>query len=114
MECFLDITEQKKTEEALKENEEKFRNIFNHANDAIQVNLFTDGFPGLFIDVNDVACRMLGYTREEMLCLGPQDIPTGFHHPSIETSRKTRSRRTVRPSSGRSIEGRTARPFPWR
>ena len=86
LECFLDITEQKKTEEALKENEEKFRDIFNHANDAIQVNLFTDGFPGLFIDVNDVACRMLGYTREEMLCLGPQDIITGFHDPPIETS----------------------------
>src|SRR6266498_4789956 len=27
-----------------------------------------------YIDVNDAACRALGYTREELLAMGPQDI----------------------------------------
>jgi len=32
------------------------------------------GGPGRIIDVNDVACRMLGYTREEILGLSISDI----------------------------------------
>jgi PAS domain-containing protein len=33
-----------------------------------------DGQPGRFIQVNDAACRILGYTKEEMLRLSPQDV----------------------------------------
>ncbi len=32
---------------------------------------------GTFFEVNDVACRRLGYTREELLELGPSDIDGG-------------------------------------
>ena len=70
-----DITELKLAEEELRISEEKFRNVFDWANDAILLHTFTtDEAPGRFIDANLVACRMLGYSREELLSMGPPDI----------------------------------------
>ncbi len=40
--------------------------------------------PGKFIDVNDVACKMLQYSREDMLSKSPLDFVTGFHNPPVE------------------------------
>jgi PAS domain S-box-containing protein len=75
-----DITDRKQAELALRHSEEKFRDIFNNANDGIEiVELLDNGMPGRFTDVNDVACRMLGYTREEMLRISPLDIDTDYY-----------------------------------
>ncbi len=72
-----DITERKKSEEELRENEEKFRQIFHKTNDSIFLTkLEEDETTSQFIDVNDVACEWLGYTREELLKLKPTDITT--------------------------------------
>ena len=67
-----DITEQKRATEALaRANEsaaranEHFRLMFNSVSDALFV--FTED--GRFAEVNDSACRYLGYTREELLQL---------------------------------------------
>ena len=80
-----DITESKRIGEALRESEEKFRDIFDYANDAIHVREITEsGAPGRFIDINEVACRMLGYTHEEMLMMEPLDIATKYHDPPLE------------------------------
>ena len=80
-----DITERKKAEEALLASEQKFHDIFNNSTDAIHINeIGEDGLPGRFSDVNEVTCRMLGYTREEILALGPQDIATSYHDPPVE------------------------------
>jgi len=51
---------------ALKESEERFRMLFNSGTDAIYVQEFRNGTPGKFIEVNDVACQRLGYTRDEL------------------------------------------------
>ena len=73
-----DITKRKQSEKALKESETKFREIFNNANDAMYLHRLTeDGMPGQFVEVNAVACNMLGYTKEELLALSPMDIDTG-------------------------------------
>lgn len=70
-----DITERKMTEKALKESEEKFRGIFNNATDMISLNLMNDDdMPGNFLEVNKVACERLGYTKDELLKIGPQEI----------------------------------------
>jgi PAS domain S-box-containing protein len=62
-------------ETALRESEEKFRDIFDKANDAIEIiELRDDMSPGRYIDVNEVACRMHGYTKEEMLQHSPLDF----------------------------------------
>ncbi|MDD1774056.1 MAG: PAS domain S-box protein [Methanobacterium sp.] len=71
-----DITEMHSAKIALKENEEKFREVFNNANDAFFLHKIVDGLPGKFFDVNKVACERLGYSKEELLNLGPQDINT--------------------------------------
>ncbi|HTY51840.1 MAG TPA: PAS domain S-box protein [Methanomicrobiales archaeon] len=78
---LLDFTDRKRMEEALRESEEKFREIFNNANDAIEIQESRDdGSPGRNIEVNEVACRMLGYTREELLALSPLDYATGYYN----------------------------------
>jgi PAS domain S-box-containing protein len=66
-----DITERKKTEDALKESEERFRTIFENATDGI---LLADPESKKFSDSNKTLCRMLGYTCEEMKNLGVMDI----------------------------------------
>ncbi len=65
-----DITGQKKMEEALKASEEKYRELINGMNDTAWVI----GFDGKFIDVNKAAVKVLGYSREELLRMGPPDI----------------------------------------
>ncbi|MFZ0932418.1 MAG: PAS domain S-box protein [Syntrophobacteraceae bacterium] len=70
-----DITERKLAEAAIRKSEERYRLLFNSANDAFFVHLGpTGGFPGRFIEVNDVGCKRLGYSREELLQMSPLDI----------------------------------------
>src|ERR1035437_10166827 len=55
--------------------EEQYRILFNNSSDAVVVfGLGEDGVPTNFIQVNDVACQRLGYTREELLARSPRDI----------------------------------------
>jgi PAS domain S-box-containing protein len=58
--------EQAKTEEALRENEQKFRSLFETADDAIL--LFSDG---RWIDCNAGAARTFGCSREDILGAHP-------------------------------------------
>ncbi|KPK02638.1 MAG: hypothetical protein AMK71_01575 [Nitrospira bacterium SG8_35_4] len=61
-----DITDRKRTEEALRESEEKFRTLFDHAADSIFLMSLTND--GLIIeDANDAALQAHGYTRDEMI-----------------------------------------------
>ena len=74
-EIARDITKRKQAEESLKESEEKYRLLFNKNNDSVLVYQLTkDHMPTNFIDVNDVVCKKLGYTREELLKLTPLDL----------------------------------------
>jgi PAS domain S-box-containing protein len=62
-------------EQALRESEQRFRALFENANDAITVLGFTpDGPPSRFTDVNENACRISGYAREELLSMSPEDL----------------------------------------
>ena len=65
-----DITDRKKTEAALKESEERFRQLFEQSVDAIYVH----DEEGRFVDCNAQACRLLGYTREELISLSIEDV----------------------------------------
>ncbi|MEA3500733.1 MAG: PAS domain S-box protein, partial [Candidatus Marinimicrobia bacterium] len=68
MVSFQDITEQKKEKEKLIESEETFKNIFNNATDAIYIQ----DKNGTFLDVNQGAVDMYGYTREELIGKSPE------------------------------------------
>lgn len=70
-----EITERKKSELELRESEYKFKMLFNSANDAVFVTqLSPEKTYGDFIEVNEVACKILGYTKEEFLHLSPSGI----------------------------------------
>lgn len=72
---FYDISQMKLAEAALKESEEKYRELFENANDIILLNEFVEyGVPGKFIEVNKIACQKLGYNKEEFLSMTPRDI----------------------------------------
>jgi two-component system, cell cycle sensor histidine kinase and response regulator CckA len=69
-----DITRRKKAEEALQEQEERFRAIFNSVNEAIFVH---DIENGKILDVNERVCEMYGYTYEEALWLDVESLSSG-------------------------------------
>lgn len=54
-------------------SEGRFRELVEHASDAI----FVHDIEGKFVDVNHQACKSLGYDREELLSLTVQDVETG-------------------------------------
>jgi PAS domain S-box-containing protein len=65
-----DITERRRAEVALKASEERYRTLFDSANDAI----FIIDMDGSFLEVNAVFCERLGYSREELLGMSVRDI----------------------------------------
>lgn len=70
-----DISERKKSEIELRQSESKFKMLFNNANDAVFVTqLSNEKSYGDFIEVNEIACTRLGYTKEEFLQLSPSAI----------------------------------------
>ena len=74
-EMLSSALERKRSEQALRGSEEKFRELFNNANDAIFLyGISDDGVPGKFLEVNDVACSKMDYSRDELLQMTPYDI----------------------------------------
>ncbi|MGI5882190.1 MAG: PAS domain S-box protein [Dethiobacteria bacterium] len=60
---FSDVTEQYRAREVLRESELRYRTIVENNNDA----LFIRDFAGKILDLNERACQMLGYSRDELL-----------------------------------------------
>ncbi len=70
-----EMEERIRTERELSAAEIRFREIFNNANDAIYLWLVNDdGDVERCVEVNDVATKMLGYTRDELLRMTAKDI----------------------------------------
>lgn len=72
---FQEITERIQMEKALRQSEERYRLLFNKANDIVFVHYLMgeeDARP--FLEVNDAASRILGYSKEELQALTPFDL----------------------------------------
>jgi PAS domain S-box-containing protein len=85
--CILqDITVQKDAERSLK----LFRTLIDESNDAVEV---VDPGTLRFLDVNQKACRDLGYSREELLTMTVFDIDPMVNE-SVRTHTQEQLRRT--------------------
>jgi PAS domain S-box-containing protein len=71
-----DITERKQVEEKLKKSEDKFRNYISNAPNGV----FIVDKDGRYVEVNQAACDLLGYSEKELTNLG---IPDVIHEDSL-------------------------------
>jgi two-component system, cell cycle sensor histidine kinase and response regulator CckA len=63
--------ERRRMEESLRESENKYRRLFHHA----PVGIYeVDFIRNRIVDVNDMACQLTGYGRDELLCIDPLDL----------------------------------------
>jgi PAS domain S-box-containing protein/putative nucleotidyltransferase with HDIG domain len=68
-----DITEKKLADEALRESEEKYRQLVDNAPAGIYE---VDFIQRRFVTVNDVMCEYTGYCKEDILSMSPFEILT--------------------------------------
>lgn len=70
-----EITEQYYAEELIKEQEDKYRQVFNSASDFIFIyEIKKDNKAGKFIEANEYTIRYLGYSHDELLKMTPDEL----------------------------------------
>ncbi|MGB2856523.1 MAG: PAS domain S-box protein, partial [Dehalococcoidia bacterium] len=78
---FIDITERKNTEKALRESEEKFRNVLDSSLDMVyRLNLDT----GMYDYLSPSSKKLLGYSPEEFIAQGPEHAASLIHPDDID------------------------------
>ncbi len=76
----VDITESKLYENSLKESEERYLSLINTSLDGYWL---ADN-DGNLLDVNDAYCRMIGYSRTELLNMNIKDIEANEQSPDLK------------------------------
>ena len=82
-----DVTERKRTEDALREARDRFRSIFEHA----PIGVAMVSLEGRYLQVNHSLCGILGYSEEELQALTWQEIT----HPDDLAASSAHARRIV-------------------
>ena len=81
-----DITKSKIAEDLIKEQEEKYRLLFNKASDFVFLYEIDDNArPGKFLEVNDYTTQKLGYSQEELIRMSPADLTSVEFHDDPAT-----------------------------
>jgi phosphoserine phosphatase RsbU/P len=93
---LIDITKRKLVEDALRKSEEKFRRIVETAAEGfflMDENL-------MITDVNNAWCRMLGYTRDELIGKNPMDFATDQFKQFLHLNKEALLAQEYRQSEG--------------
>jgi PAS domain S-box-containing protein len=77
-----DVTERKRAEREIQESEGRFRLLFEYAPDGI---LMADS-NGHYLDANPSICRLLGYTRSELIGLHASDLLEPAESEHVESA----------------------------
>jgi PAS domain S-box-containing protein len=98
-----DVTERRQSENALRASEANYRMLMEQASDAI---LIIDR-SGRYLEVNSQLCKMLGYTRQELLQMNAKDLmfAEDYEHyanevPTMKPGSSLRVERRLRHKSG--------------
>jgi len=67
--------DRKRTEEAMRQSESNYRNVFEGVQDAI----FVESMEGKILDINSRACEMYEWSREELLLMTIKDLVPESH-----------------------------------
>lgn len=108
---FREITDRKSAEQALQENEEKYRQLFEQAVDIVMLHQYTDqGAPGKFIEFNQRSLSVLGYSKKELSNKTPMDIIVSEDHGDVKketnnllTQKESLFERTIVTKAGQHI-----------
>jgi len=75
-----DITERKRAEEALREGEDRYRDLVEHSEDLV----CTHDLEGRLLSVNPAPARLLGYEAEEMLKIPMKEMIPAEYRPLFD------------------------------
>lgn len=69
----------------LEDEKQRYESLFNSISDAVFLApLSKEGVHGNFVEVNDVACQRLGYSRNELLHMNARSINPGFNIEKVK------------------------------
>lgn len=83
----VDTTDGRKAQQALQNNEQRYRELFENANDII----YTHDLAGNFTSLNRAGEALTGYSREEAICMNIADVLAPEH---VVVARQMMARKT--------------------
>jgi len=79
---YREITQRKQEQERLRQSEERYRVLVEEAG----VGLFVTDIHDQYVEVNEMACRLSGYSREELLTMQIQDLVSQDDQAALPTT----------------------------
>ncbi len=106
---FFDITERKRMEQALRDSEQRYRQLFEMESDAI---VLVDNETGQILDVNLAAQKLYGYDRSELLALRNVDLSAEKEQTQMKTQQALETQPAFLRISSRKHRKRDGTIFP--